>query len=180
MSSRWCISSNSPFLSRAHVCVPWLPVTAWSLQFSSQLPCACVSSVCDGTRCPWCYYPRTLPGRAGGRFPPIIVISNGQPGGRERPREKGGGWFQLSLSLALSLSLSFSPPLSVSLWFCPWQQAAKVRGLCLMLDFLSAGRANVGYVRMHKQETGKTSHTHTKTKSTFACSFYFQAPGVDY
>lgn len=25
MSSQWCISSDSPFLSRAHVCVPWLP-----------------------------------------------------------------------------------------------------------------------------------------------------------
>lgn len=49
-----------------------------------------------------------------------------------------------------------------------------------MLDFLSAGRANAGYVHMHKQETGKKSNVHTKTKRTFACSFYFQAPGVDY
>lgn len=49
--------------------------------------------LCDGTRCPWCYYPRTLPDRARGRFPPIM-ISNDQPetqrkGGKERPRRRG-------------------------------------------------------------------------------------------
>lgn len=47
-----------------------------------------VCPLCDGTRCPCCYYPRTLPGRARGRFPPIIVISNGQPRGRGSERER--------------------------------------------------------------------------------------------
>lgn len=70
----------------------------------------------DGTRCPWCYYPRTLPGRAGGRFPPIILISNGQPGEREwvrererkRPKQKGGFSPAEPSALTLSLLLSLS------------------------------------------------------------------------
>lgn len=70
-----------------------------------------VCPLCDGTRCPWCYYPRTLPGRARGRFPPIIVISNGQPGERGREWARGlerKGRLILTEPLSRSLSLSGS------------------------------------------------------------------------
>lgn len=68
---------------------PFSPVPMFvchGCQFPAYLALHCVSSVWC-TRCPCCYYPRTLPGRARGRFPPIIVISNGQPRGREQERE---------------------------------------------------------------------------------------------
>lgn len=101
----------------------------------------------DGTWCPWCYYPRTLPGRAGGRFPPIIVISDVQPGEGdsegERSREK-------------EEADTLSPCFSFTLWFCLWQRAAKVSRLYFLLHvFLcvkSKSRDQLSDSDMHKQE----------------------------
>ena len=159
IGSQWCVSGDSPFLSSAHVCVPWLPaLSSFPAYFS--VP---VSSVCDGTRCPWCYYPRTLPGTAGGRFPPIIVISNGRPGDRERVREL------------------FSFCLSFTLWFCPWQPAAKV-WMYFMVDLFkhweSKYRNNLQRQKKIKKSDPKTRNNYRKKKShtnTIFSSFYFQA-----
>lgn len=86
-----------------HICQP-LPAP---YSFSSLLLSEPVCPLSDGTRCPWCYYPRTLPGRARGRFPPIIVISNGQPGERERRRSNWASLPVFSLhSLLLPLTKS--------------------------------------------------------------------------
>lgn len=48
-----------------HVCQP-LPAP---YSFSSLLLSEPACPLSDGTRCPWCYYPRTLPGRARGEVP---------------------------------------------------------------------------------------------------------------
>lgn len=120
MSSHWCISSDSPFLSHAHVCVPWLSVTLWSLQFSSPLHCAlCVLCVMV-LGVPDAIIPEHSQAEPGGWFPPIIVISNGQPGKGERG----------------ACRKRVSPKQYFTLWFCPWEWAAKASMLYFMLDIL--------------------------------------------
>lgn len=151
-----------------HVCQP-LPAP---YGFSNLLLSEPVCPLSDGTRCPWCYYPRTLPGRARGRFPPITVISNGQPGEREWEKERGGGWTK-----------PLSPFFLSTLCSCPWQRAAKVRRLYFRLFYALREQKNRNkwpVSNMHKREEKKKSHKQKKQKTKHICrSFYFQAPHLE-
>lgn len=106
MSSWWCIRSDSPFLSHAHVCVPWLPVNACALQFSSLLHCAPVSSV-------WWYLvslmllSQNTPRQSRGEVPTYYCYFwcptwRGRQPKREVWRERGGRFSLSPVSLSLS------------------------------------------------------------------------------
>lgn len=165
MSSRWCIRSDSPFLSHAHVCVPWLSVTAWSLLFSSLLRC-CLCVLCLMVLgVPDAIIPEHSQAELGGEVPTYYCDTNGQPGEgeieRERERKRERERPKLKEE-ALSLSLCFS----FTLWFCPWQRAAKVSRLysCFSMCWESKSWNKLPNSNMHKQgKQKKLSHTHMKT-----------------
>lgn len=146
-----------------HVCQP-LPAP---YSFSGLLLPEPLCPLSDGTRCPWCYYPRTLLGRARGRFPPIIVISNGQPGEREWEKERGGGWTE-------PLSPVFFSPLSApALDKEPLKSAGCILGCFMCSETKKTGTS--GRFQICTNEREKKSHKHTdKTKKNFAEAFTFR------